>query len=218
MKEATGWWVRKHLGSTRRGPSAVDSARTGAKWKARDAVRWDAVWEGAGARAVASAQATADPAAEDAGQGKTLLDVAAAQAEGGGGKTRAKAPKPTGRDASDDRTRVGLAMAARATRLWEGSSQCRQGCAGCCTKARGYVWIEQAGGRWVWGQRVLDAGYAGISGRSAPQQADLLHVVCGECEGIPREDRETHRAGIRHAIRDARRTVTRKGVRGAPCA
>ena len=74
--------------------------------------------------------------------------------------------------------------------------------------------LRMASGR----KRVhMEQHYNTGTGRAAVQ-ATLLHVVCGECQGVPDTERERHRRLARDAIRNGLRvglkTATNKGRRG----
>ena len=110
--------------------------------------------------------------------------------------------KATGIQVAEDRTRCGIAMAARDNNLWgAGTQNPRQMCPACCSKERGYAWHETGAGKWRWQTAKGKEG----------NQADLMHVLCGECVGIPEEQRLQRRADIASGLRKARAQVTGKG-------
>ena len=50
-REAIGWWVRaREWGRLTESKTAIDAQRIGRPWEERSETRWDAVWEGTGAR------------------------------------------------------------------------------------------------------------------------------------------------------------------------
>ena len=201
MRDAMGWWVRKQEVEQRE--HVVDATRVGPAWDSRTPTRWDDVWAGTGARTRSTDTERQDDggAAED----ETLLDAAAAATACGRKKRAKRKQHVTGEQMSDDRTRCGVAMAARGGALWEGGSHAtKQGCPACCSRARGWGWVGQQGGGCAW-QRATEHAV----------QADLLHVLCGECQGLDGDARKAGRDAIARSLRTARREVTRNGPRGA---
>ena len=100
----------------------------------------------------------------------------------------------------------GVVMAARAGEIWEGGTKGRQGCPGCCKREWGWGWSQQADGTYAWRS----------AGGRTPQQADMYHALCGECEGVPQAERQAGRAEMRGGLQQALKILTRKGRRNAP--
>ena len=144
------------------------------------------------------------------GEERDVVEMAEEQRTAGRGAGRGKKTRATVDEVRDDRGRCGAAMAARTRELWEGGTHAggRQGCAACCTRKGGWGWRESPEGRWEW--------RGGLG--EEPAAATLVHVMCGECEGVDPEVRGVQREAIRKSLQDVRKAVTRKGVRGAPCA
>ena len=204
VKESMGWWVRQRE-VRKDSRKLIETDALGPKWRMRGETRWGEVWKGTGARTKGGAAGKKE---ENGEKLKTLLEEAEEGATGrkkerGKGKRTGK--KPSVKEVSMDRGRCGVAMAARAGRLGE-VRETTQGCAGCCTRARGWRWAGNAGERRRWereGEEVI--------------QASLLHVMCGECEGVKKGERERERTTIRGSMQRARKAVTRRGVKkGAP--
>ena len=212
MREAVGWWVRRRA---RGGGSATDGQRLGPGWSARRVTRWEAVWEATGARTTATADAgdqgaAAAGEAADGGGPRDLLARAEANEEERQERRKKKGRRKgaTTLEVSQDSGRCGVAMAARAGALWEGgTTHGGQGCPACCSHARGWRWVESEGGAPVWRGSVSGA---------APVHADMLHVLCGSCEGVEEEARRTGRGELRGALQRCRKIITRKGRNGAP--
>ena len=213
MKEATGWWVKeKAAGRRTAGATAVDAQRLGPKWRDRNVTRCGTVWEKTGARtAPPKREATAEGAAtgeEESSRSRDLLEIAEANAAEGTGQRRKKekAPRATLAQIRDDAERCGVAMAARDGKVWEaGTGAGKQGCPGCCSHARGWRWAEAEDGKGEWSAMVSGAGKV---------VADLWHVLCGECEGVERETRDTERNEIRLSMQAAMKELTKKMYEG----
>ena len=207
MREAVGWWVRRReMEQTRTRVMAVAKDRLGAKWAPGEATRAEAVWTRTGARTAASKADTRDEDDADAAA-RTLVEVAEAQAKKRGGRRAKRRKGATGAEMADDRERCGMAMAARAGELWEGGTwESEQGCPACCSRGRGWGWNEPSRGKWRW---------QGPSGQTATR-ADMWHVTCGACEGVPATERAAGKEAMRGGLREMLKVATRKGPRGAP--
>ena len=104
--------------------------------------------------------------------------------------------RATGAEMADDRERCRMAMAARAGELWEGGTwESEQGCPACCSRGRGWGWNEPSRGKWRW---------QGPSGQTAAR-ADMWHVTCGACEGVPATERAAGKEVMRGGMAGSER-------------
>ena len=87
-------------------------------------------------------------------------------------------------------------MAARGGRLWEaGTRESKQGCPSCCSRAAGWGWNELR----QWRKEGKE-----------PEQATMLHVLCGACSGIDKDTQQQQRTELQHSLRAALKLTLRQ--------
>ena len=198
-KVAVGWAIQE-AEARRAGSTAVDRGRLGPEWEPREEWRWTGVWERTGARTAGQGGRPEEAGAETeaGGAGTDLSELAERCEEELMRRRRKKKGRGGGatvEEVREDAPRCGVAMAARRGRLWEWCDAA-QGCAACCSKARGWGWTAEEKWR-SW------------TGRT-PAKADMWHVLCGECEGVGSEEREGGRGEIRASLAGARKLVMKR--------
>ena len=203
IREATGWWVRGQETSGR--SRVVEVPRIGKPWDERSPDRWEDVWVKTGARAPRQPKEEEEER-EERNAGRTLLEIAEeAVSDAAAHRKKGRTRDPTAKEMSDDRGRCGVAMTARARGIRERTwGPHPQGCAACCSRARGWGWQEE-GGKRVWGR-----------GNERSTQADEVHKQCGECEGIEKEEREAVKGVIKEGLREALRAALTQPKKSGP--
>ena len=208
VQKSIGCWIHRQEVNMPRARNTLDADRLGHGWETRIANRWDMVWEGTGVKSTPSTKQkeTLDEPNKVSGPRGDMREIAIAEGEENTsykqGKPRTKA---SGKEMAADRERCGVAMAAREGAIWEsGTKNIRQGCPTCCSRERGYGWHAATDqGKWAWKH----------ANGTPKEMATIMHVLCGECQGIPEEERREARDGLATSLRAARKAASGNGKR-----